>query len=463
MKIVKSVQHFLCEKKITKIYVSFSGGADSTCLLVSLNNAAKQSGINITAVHFEHGLRGKQSLDDAAWCREFCRKRNIEYIQYSLNIRKLFEEKNLKNRNIESLARELRFDKFKQLINDCSEKAVIALGHNKDDRIENLFIRLLRGGNTTALSSLRKVTALYGLTVIRPLLDFPKKEIKEFLTENGINDWREDHTNKETAYRRNFIRNKVLPDIYQKISTAPAGLEKALDSITTDAEYLEQAAENEYFRYKNRKHLDTGTLLLMHDAVLIRFLRYWISDKMKKEFIPDRKFFERFKREISSETFRRRLIPLKNNEFLSLKHGKITVQNKYETIRSRTWNWRKENSIQIGHYNITADIITSKKTEKIIEDHNKVYFDVDKLPSQIIFRSYTKGDRMVPFGKKTEVKLKKIFSDKKIPAEKKPEIPIMCLPDNRILWIIGVKRSNYACISDKTKEIVCFTGKDIQS
>ena len=447
--IKNSIKQFLKDRSFKKIYVGFSGGADSTCLLIVLNELANEFGFQIAAVHFEHGLRGKLSIADAEWCRMFCRNNSIEYLEYKLNL----DSCSTKG-NIEALARELRFEKFNELIKNPEVEA-IALGHHSGDRIENLFLRLFRGSNTSALTSLRIESKLYGLRIIRPLVKFAKNDIEEYLENKRITDWRFDHTNAESDYRRNFFRNKVFKLIYNEIPNAEVGVAKAIETMTEDAQCLEEIAKSKFAKIQEKKAVDINFLKNMHNAILVRVLRYWISDILNFDFIPDRSFIKRFKKEIEKETNEKILIPLKNNRYLCLKDEKLALHVESTSLESIHWNWKINQEIKLGDYRINSKIM-NKPPEDINSLHRGACFDLDLLPEILVLRSCEEGDRIIPFGRKSEVRLKKIFNDKKISSDQRKQIPILCMKNNIILWILGVKRSNFATVNDHTNKIINF-------
>ena len=121
--------NFNLTTRFEKIYIGFSGGADSTALLLVMQKQAEKKNFSIEAVHFEHGIRGKASCEDAKWCRNFCELRNIPFKQIDLHI-------NHNCSNIEATARRLRLNAWSNIVNSNNEAVV--LGQHADDRIENL-------------------------------------------------------------------------------------------------------------------------------------------------------------------------------------------------------------------------------------------------------------------------------------------------------------------------------------
>lgn len=129
-----------------QILVGFSGGADSTALLMLAARGAEKSGCELLAVHFNHHLRGAESDKEALDAEEFARKLKVKFLKIDLHIPP--------GGNLESRARQARLEKWKELCRNYSDPVVL-LGHHKDDLIENFFIRTGRGSNASGLTGMQ--------------------------------------------------------------------------------------------------------------------------------------------------------------------------------------------------------------------------------------------------------------------------------------------------------------------
>ncbi|MCK4982830.1 MAG: tRNA lysidine(34) synthetase TilS, partial [Victivallaceae bacterium] len=272
-----------------KTYIGFSGGADSVALLISANELASKLDLDISAVHFEHGIRGEASRLDAQWCRDFCFRLKINYEQYDLHT---LDERR-KNENIEAVARRLRIAKWSELIHE-QEKCIVLLGHHADDRIENLFIRMCRGANVSGLTSLREESVIKNVKFIRPLLSYGKIDLIEFLTERGIAQWCVDHSNFDESYTRNYFRHRIIPEIIEKLPSAATGLVKAAKALEVDARFIEESARAKYSLIANENITQVKFWRSLAPALRARVLRYWLSALLKIELIPTYDLIERF-------------------------------------------------------------------------------------------------------------------------------------------------------------------------
>ncbi|MFA6294527.1 MAG: tRNA lysidine(34) synthetase TilS, partial [Victivallales bacterium] len=433
-----------------KIFTGFSGGADSTALLLLLAQEAARHGFKLQAVHFEHGLRGKESADDANWCRKFCELRNIDFTKITLNVKTTMHP----GESTESAARRLRLEQWEIMAADKS--SLVALAHNANDRIENVFLRLLRGSNVSGLTSLREIQKIGNITFIRPILGYKRGEIEDFLKSKRVSDWRTDSSNAENEYRRNFFRNRVIPLISEKFPNAGSSILKSVHALEQDADFIENAASEMFKSVKTGESVDTEYLKNMHPAVLVRFLRYWISDKTKSEFIPDSEFMLRFNAELNSLPSRKSsdaktvLLPLHGKSlFLSIKKENISFCRSADESKEepqKSWRWKTTGELRWRNFKLKVKIFSGKPTPEFKRGENTVYFDADLFPSKLTVRECRNGDVMIPFGKTTQVHLKKLFESAKIPADRKKEIPAVCNENGEIIWLPGVRRANFANI-----------------
>ena len=458
MNLIEKVERFMDFSLYDEIYVGFSGGSDSTALLLIFAELAKSHSLKLTAVHFEHGLRGEESLADAQWSRNFAKARNINYLEYSLNV--------LNNINpgegTEEAARRLRLEQWKEII--AKQSSAVVLGHHAGDKIENLFIRLLRGSNCSGLTSLRHFSEVDGIIFLRPLLDLTKKEILSYLKIAGVTDWRKDTTNEYNDYRRNFLRNKILPELFGAIPNAEKAISNSYCAIEDDARFIENEAKTTYDKLKQKKYISAyNDLLPLPNALFIRILRYWITDELGYDFIPNKALIERLNEEIKlcstiSNSYKRKLIPLTNDNFICIYKDRVSLYRKKEIPQNTIkWNWKEHSEITFSGYNFKAIVINKKQVTNLsLHSKDIAYFDPKQMPEKLMLRAWKNADRFVPFGSNEEIKVSKVFQNEKLPREMRETLPIV-LADNSIIWIPKVRRSTFALVTDKTIEVLELT------
>ena len=188
-------------KKNEKILIAFSGGPDSVFLYNLLNFLKEEYLLEISLVYINHNLR-KDVEDDLKFVKNFSEENEVPLYIESVNVRKYATDN---KKSIELSARELRYEAIEKVLQNINYDK-IATGHNLDDNIETFIFRLLRG---TSLKGLKGIPEKRE-NIIRPILQFEKKEILNCLQENKKN-YIIDYTNNENDYTRNYIRNEIFP------------------------------------------------------------------------------------------------------------------------------------------------------------------------------------------------------------------------------------------------------------
>ncbi|CAN5417853.1 hypothetical protein BH09PAT4_BH09PAT4_02450 [soil metagenome] len=174
-----------------KYVVAVSGGVDSVVLL---DMARQLPDVKLIVAHFDHGIR-KDSAEDRRFVQQMAVQHKLPFT---------FAEGNLGAGASEDQARRARYA-FLEQVRSASGAQAIILAHHQDDAIETAIINLLRGTGRRGLSSLRD---RQGIT--RPLLHITKRQLQAYALAHRL-EWREDSTNQDVAYLRNYVRHKLLP------------------------------------------------------------------------------------------------------------------------------------------------------------------------------------------------------------------------------------------------------------
>lgn len=174
-----------------KFVLAVSGGVDSMVLLDLL---AKRSHVELVVAHFNHNIR-EDSVKDKELVRKVAAMHQLAFENGSAELGKGASEE---------AARQARYD-FLRKVQIEQGAAKIITAHHQDDVIETAFINIIRGTDRRGLSAI-----MNNKSVIRPLLRYPKAKILEYARHNNLG-WREDTSNQDTDYLRNYLRLKVLP------------------------------------------------------------------------------------------------------------------------------------------------------------------------------------------------------------------------------------------------------------
>ncbi|MGC8915515.1 MAG: tRNA lysidine(34) synthetase TilS [Thermoanaerobaculum sp.] len=181
-----------------RLVVGFSGGADSTALTLLLFRTRDELGVFLVLAHVHHGLRGREADEDAAFCRELAARLGLPF-----TLEKLPPPPSGVSR--EAWWRKERYRVLDE-VRQSFDAAAMATGHTLDDQAETVLFKLLRGSGPRGVAGIRRRLGC----VIRPLLDFRRQELREFLAGLG-QPHREDSSNWAADRPRTFLRWRVLP------------------------------------------------------------------------------------------------------------------------------------------------------------------------------------------------------------------------------------------------------------
>ena len=422
------------EPKPEEAYVGFSGGADSTALLLAM----VQCGWKVTAVHFNHHLRGAESDADELWCRKFCERRGIplEVIDLQVN------EQRKPGEGVEAAARWLRLEAWKRLVE--KEWRPIFLAHHVDDCLEELFLRLGRGANASGLTSLRPERELDNLTLCRPFLQLRKHDLEEWLRGQGIDDWRIDQTNLEAdSSRRNAIRNRLLP-LVREIFGTDAGFLAALQCLREDAECLEKIANEESTMYYYRASLIDWNDL--HPAILVRVLR----ECAELPFPPSRRTVERLRSALAAGKSEQ--VPIGQDCVARVTPDGVFFCHRQECPET-TWDWRRLNLLVWGRRFLQMDAFSDGG---FLQDDETECFDEAVLPDQLVVRCWRPGDVIQPFGSQHHRKVVEFFQEKHVIPEERKIYPVVCVGET-IIWVPGVCRAEFGRVTEASERIAQFS------
>ena len=171
--------------------IAVSGGVDSMALLDML---VRQPSLRLVVAHFDHGIR-EDSAEDRQLVQAAAARYGVPFV---------YAEGDLGPTSSEAVARKARYA-FLGRVRQASGAQAIITAHHQDDLLETAMLNILRGTGRKGLTSL---ASRHG--IIRPLLGIPKAKLVAYATRHGL-AWREDSTNADERYMRNYIRRRLLP------------------------------------------------------------------------------------------------------------------------------------------------------------------------------------------------------------------------------------------------------------
>ena len=195
-------------RRVQKVLVALSGGADSTACLLLLRELSGPLGFEVMACHFDHMLR-PESKSDMESVRELCETLDVECITGEGDVLGVSSQM---KRGIEETAREMRYQ-FLAFVAEKVGADCIATGHTSDDQAETILMRIVRGSGVRGIRGMLPISEVPGSEaqrLIRPLLETPKTDAVEICAEFGISPL-EDASNADERFTRNRIRGELLP------------------------------------------------------------------------------------------------------------------------------------------------------------------------------------------------------------------------------------------------------------
>ena len=234
----KQVLEFIKKENFLKqgehVLLALSGGGDSVALFRLLLDLQKDLDITISTGHFNHNLRGDNAQKDQEFVRELSQKYGVNCYLGQGDVKAFAKEKGF---SIEEAGREMRYAWLAKQAQAIGAHHIVT-AHHADDNIETVLLNFLRGAGTLGLAGIPPKRG----NICRPLLCVTREQIESYLQEIG-QDYRQDETNEDTSFRRNLLRQQVLP-ILKALN--PSLGETALRSsmyLRQDANYLDIRAK----------------------------------------------------------------------------------------------------------------------------------------------------------------------------------------------------------------------------
>jgi tRNA(Ile)-lysidine synthase len=467
----KKVLDFLADQALfapaEKVLLAVSGGADSTALLHIIAALKKNSvlPVQIVCAHINHRLRGDEANRDENFVIEQCAKLHLPVITKKINVRKYAAKEKL---SIETAARQLRINALLRIAKSrkCS---CIATAHQKNDNAETIVHRLFRGTGFRGLCGIRPVVEFSkGVRFVRPLLCASRQEIVEYLRKRKIK-WCEDRTNLDCYYRRNFIRNRLLPalqrdckiDLVEQFARLAESARGFYRLVCAAADDLWPNAVNEQ---KRSIGMDLSILAEQSPEVRIEIVRRILF----RLGVGEQDFTQKHYKNVLALSQNARL-QLPGNVEVSRQGGIIIFSHRGLLRKRRVDNVPPKKLIVPGKTKFEGVLIETRifnydsanfKNFKSDKTNTVEWLDFDKLKLPLKIRFRKSGDRFCPLGMKAEKKVGKFLTDEKVAESLRQKL--LVIEDTRqIIWLCPVRLSERVKITTKTKNILqlkVFTG-----
>ncbi len=430
------------------ILVALSGGPDSVCLLMLLNNIKKQYRLKLFPIYINHMIRPEAAKKEIKFCRQLCKTLNLHLTIQVVNIPEIAK---LEKISLEDAGRRFRYKIFSEIL---SEEKIdkIALGHHADDNAETVLFRIFRG---TGIKGLRGIPAKRG-KIIRPLISFRKSDIFDFLKKNKLS-FCKDQSNKSSEFTRNYIRNELLPEIRKRINPeVVSALINLSETAAEEDEYLASLTEKEIKRCLSitpgRKfEINLNKFNSLPGWQKKRVIRFCLRELSDRKSFPDRQTVERILDLIISPKSSISL-PYKQRAELSQQSLFLFSDRKIEFNLELIINKRSQlKELDIWLKASQIKYLPNKSSFKRMS--REVFLDYNKVIFPLLIRNSKPGDKFKPLGSSGNRKLSDYLIDKKLPRALRNEILLVC-DLKGIIWLSGFEIANRVKIDKLTKKVL---------
>ncbi len=402
--ILERLVAWIGEHSTEEIVVAYSGGRDSHVLLHALWKLSAKLPFHLSAIHVNHDLQ-KESANWSLHCQQICQLYQVplQIVNLKLTI--------LPGESLESVARIKRYQAFASLL--C-ENAILLTAHTQSDQAETFLLQMLRGSGLQGLGAIAPLRALGKAKLARPLLEVNREEIALYAKKEQLT-WIEDNSNQDMRYRRNYLRNNVLP----QLKTLSEGVE---DCIARAAQHCQNAQSllDEYI------HLDVQACLgenlhtlkvepfLAHSSLRQQYIfRHWL--KLNGTLMPSLRKCQDILAQVNLARVDSQPCVSFGSWQIRRFQGNLYLLNKKETQRNlQPINWQLHHPLQLNDGSIWQAKIAKGQGICVKKLTNEML--------QIVFRKG--GERCHVAGKKQSRPLKKILQDFNIPSWERASLPL---------------------------------------
>ncbi len=406
--------------------VGFSGGWDSMCLLDIMNKLSQEYGFLLVAAHLNHNWRGKESEAEKERCLQFCEDNDITFISDTLAEG---------TKASELIAREMRYDFFKRCAEEFEADAILT-AHTKSDNAETILYRIIKGTGLNGLEGIKEIRDLGGFKVIRPILNFSRKDIEEYCIKHELYP-NNDSSNANTKYARNNIRHNIMPAIKNINPNIENSLITLADIAAGNNKVINELMENIENQITIGNKWLTQNFLILNSAIKQHFIyKLLLKNDIEASFSKIQELINFISENQKSKTGK--TLSISNNLwlFVSNKYTYLLCEENYKKIEEELIIEKPGTYIFNNDYKITI-MENTKKIEKYPKAiSNVVYTDLENISFPLIIRTRRNGDIIQPFGMQGKMKLKKYFINKNIPEHDRDKIILLC-KEKEVLWVSG--------------------------
>lgn len=450
-KVREAIINYRMIKRAAGVVVGVSGGPDSVALIHLLDALKSEMGFWIVAAHMDHKLRA-DSWKDAEFVSEMVRNMGIRVEVGTTDVTAVAAKEGV---SVEEAGRRCRYRFFEE-VRISAAADVIATAHHMDDELETFFLRIFRG---SSLHGIKGIAPVRG-RLIRPLIRAERVDIIRFLEGRRI-PYRVDPTNLEAETDRNFIRNRLFPEINERFPNFRNPLKRTLELLAEEDSFLDLQAKKLYSDavsfHQDALTLDVDKLRSAPKVLAARAVLLALYDCSDREERWNRSHIQSLIETLCSDN------PSAHRDL----PGGFVAEREYKSVR--IFRPKPPKGLSVNQMIVTGPgevelpdtgialafrlRDSDGKLAESLGDAVTALFDADKAAFPLNLRTFRPGDRFRPWGLEGSLKLKKLFIDMKVPSNLRRKIPLL-VKDEEILWVPGIRRGQAAAVLPETRRIL---------
>ncbi|MBW6508368.1 MAG: tRNA lysidine(34) synthetase TilS [Desulfuromonadales bacterium] len=424
---------------VNSVVVAVSGGVDSVALLHLLQRISSSRSLVLHVAHLNHRIR-PEADGDARFVEELCCRLAIRYQGECCDVPELAAQEKI---SLEMAGRVARRRLLERVAADTGAQ-LIALGHHRDDQVETLLQRLIRG---TGISGLAGMAVRDGIWW-RPLLCYSRRQLLDYAHRNRLS-WREDASNQDPAFVRNRLRTRILPLLEEINPQCGERLVVLSRQIAEEEGYWHEQVmacfPSIVASASDGLRLLRPPLLSFHPALRLRLLREamrQVRGHLQGIEAVHLRAMDALLRGARSQA--------------QLDLSGCWVARRYEHL----WLCRTAPEpppqyvlpVKVPGETLLPDgrrLVITPVLRAEVETRHRVYFDLTAVESSLSVRTWRPGDRFIPLGMLGHKRLKRLFSDLQIDKEERLRTPLLVAGET-LLWVAGLQRSGFGTVTPDT-------------
>ncbi len=408
-----------------RIVIGCSSGPDSMALVDMLLKIRDKYNLFLVIAHVNHNVR-KESYEEAEFLKDYCFMNKLLF--ESMIIEEYGDD------NFHNEARNIRYNFFENLVHKYDANYLMT-AHHGDDLIETVMMRIVRGSNLNGYAGFRNIVDMDGYKIVRPLINYTKKELEEYDQENEVKYYI-DSSNDKDKYTRNRYRKYLLPFLKQEEMDVHLKFLKFSNFLNDASKFIEKVRDKTIKRVMEDEKILIDRFLEEDQFIQKEILYYLLSEFYQDDLIlVGDKHIEIILDLINSR---------KSNSFINLPNDVIAKKNYNYFLLTRQTKIISSYEIEFDNYVLLPNNHYIEKISDISDNSNNICrLDSDDITLPLIVRSRRMGDKIKVKGLNGTKKVKDIFIDKKMSLANRDIWPIVLDSKGEVVWIPGIKKSKF--------------------